>query len=261
MNKEQRARYARHIQLDSIGEQGQERLLASRALVIGMGGLGSPAAMYLATSGVGHLVLSDYDQVELSNLQRQIAHTSADIGRLKTDSARDTLLRLNPTIEVTARGWALEDEELTAEVAAADVVLDCTDNFETRFMLNAACLRAGRPLVSAAAVRMDGQVSVFHPGRGDSPCYRCLYDDAGADGEPCSRVGVFAPLLGIVGSVQAAEALKVLLQAGRTLQGRLLFIDALDMEWRMVRLKRDPACPLCGGQAQTAAASAADASR
>lgn len=247
MSPEQRARYGRHIQLDVIGEAGQRRLLDSRALVIGVGGLGSPAAMYLATSGIGRIVLSDYDQVELSNLQRQIIHTTADVGRLKTDSARDTLARLNPTVEVIAKGWALEDEELDAEVAAADVVLDCSDNFETRFALNRACLRAAKPLVSAAAVRMDGQVSVFHPGRGDSPCYRCLYDDRSSeDGEPCSLVGVFAPLLGIVGSVQAAEAIKVLLEIGTTLRGRLLFIDALDMDWRSVRLRRDPDCPLCG---------------
>ena len=250
MTREQRTRYGRHIQLDVIGEAGQRKLLQSRALIIGMGGLGSPAAMYLATSGVGHLVLSDYDQVELSNLQRQIVHTTADVGRLKTDSARDTLARLNPGIEVSARGWALDGEELAAEVAAADVVLDCSDNFETRFQLNEACLRASRPLVSAAAVRMEGQVSVFHPGHADSPCYRCLYDDRSSeDGEPCSLVGVYAPLLGIVGSVQAAEAIKVLLGIGTTLRGRLLFIDALEMEWRSVRLRRDPACPLCGGTA------------
>ena len=250
MNPEQRARYGRHIQLAHIGEAGQERLLASRALVVGMGGLGSPAAMYLAASGVGHIVLSDYDQVELSNLQRQVAHTTADVGRLKTDSARDSLARLNPTVKVTAKGWALDGEELDEEVAAADVVLDCSDNFETRFQLNSACFRAGRALVSAAAVRMDAQVSVFHPGQGDSPCYRCLYADDGAeDGEPCSLVGVFAPLLGVVGSVQAAEALKVLLGMGRTLQGRLLFIDALEMEWRSVKLRRDPGCPLCGAGA------------
>ena len=249
MDKDQRARYGRHIQLDAIGEAGQERLLASRALVVGMGGLGSPAAMYLACSGVGHIVLSDYDQVELSNLQRQVAHTTADVGRLKTDSARDTLARLNPTIAVTAKGWALEGDVLDDEVSAADVVLDCSDNFETRFQLNDACYRAGKPLVSAAAVRMDAQVSVFHPGRGDSPCYRCLYGNDGADdGEPCSLVGVFAPLLGVVGSLQAAEALKVLLDIGRTLQGRLLFIDALDMDWRSVKLRRDPACALCGQQ-------------
>ena len=247
MNPQQRVRYGRHIQLDAIGESGQRKLLASRALIVGAGGLGSPAAMYLATSGVGHLVLSDYDQVELSNLQRQIVHTTADIGRLKTDSARDTLLRLNPTIEVSALGYALDGEELDQQVAAADVVLDCSDNFETRFQLNAACLRQARPLVSAAAVRMDGQVSVFHPGRGGSPCYRCLYsDESGEDGEPCALVGVFAPLLGIVGSVQAAEAIKVLLGVGRTLEARLLFIDALDMESRTVRLRRDPHCPACG---------------
>ena len=254
MDQDQRARYGRHVQLSPIGEAGQERLLASRALVVGMGGLGSPAAMYLATSGVGHLVLSDYDQVELSNLQRQIAHTTADVGRLKTDSARDTLARLNPTIEVTAKGWALDGDELDEEVAAADVVLDCSDNFETRFQLNDACFRAGTPLVSAAAVRMDAQVSVFRPGRGDSPCYRCLYgEDGGDDGEPCALVGVFAPLLGIAGSVQAAEAIKLLLGLGRSLQGRLLFIDALDMEWRTVRLRRDPDCPLCGGDAAVSA--------
>lgn len=246
MDKQELARYSRHIQLAQIGVSGQERLLAARALVIGLGGLGSPAAMYLAASGVGHLVLSDYDQVELSNLQRQVIHTTADVGRLKAESARDAIARLNPGVRVTAKDWALDGEELMQEVATADVVLDCTDNFQSRFQLNAACHAQGKPLVSGAAVRMEGQVSVFLPGHGDSPCYRCLYSDEGDEGEPCALVGVFAPLLGVIGSVQAAEAIKLLLGAGETLAGRLLFVDALAMEWHTLRLRRDPHCPVCG---------------
>ena len=241
-------RYSRHVRLAEIGEAGQERLNAARVLVVGLGGLGSPAAMYLAASGVGHMVLSDYDVVELSNLQRQIAHRSGDVGRNKVDSARDTLLALNPEIEVTPIHWTLDDD-LDTEIAAATVVVDATDNFESRFALNAACRRQMTPLVSGAAIRMEGQIAVFDPRDPDSPCYRCLYNDDGrAEGEPCVLVGVLAPLLGIIGSVQAAETIKLIAGFGTSLAGRLIVIDAAEMEWRELKLGRDPACPVCGAE-------------
>jgi molybdopterin-synthase adenylyltransferase len=240
-----RQRYARHLLLAPIGEAGQERLLRARVLVVGLGGLGSPVAMYLAASGVGHLVLSDYDHVELSNLQRQIVHGTPDLGRDKVESAREALARLNPRIEITALPLALEGEELEAEVARADVVVDASDNFETRFELNRACWQLATPLVSAAAIRFEAQISVFDPRRDDSPCYRCLYSDESQEGEACSQVGVLAPLLGIVGSVEATEALKLLLGIGESLVGRVLTLDALAMEWRTLRLRPDPQCPVC----------------
>ena len=215
MNERLARRYSRHMRLAEIGEPGQERLNAARVLVVGLGGLGSPVAMYLAASGVGHIVLSDYDAVELSNLQRQIVHRSADVGRAKVESARDTLLALNPEIEVTPLDWALDDD-LDEQVAAA-------------------------------AIRMEGQIAVFDPRDPDSPCYRCLYSDDGrAEGEPCALVGVLAPLLGIVGSVQAAETIKLIAGFGTSLAGRLIALDAVDMEWRELRLPKDPACPVCG---------------
>jgi molybdopterin/thiamine biosynthesis adenylyltransferase len=247
VSPEQEERYSRHIRLAGIGRDGQERLLASRVLIVGMGGLGSPVAMYLAASGVGHLTIADYDQVDLSNLQRQVVHTSADIGRLKVESAREHLLALNPDIRVTPVSRSMDEEELGQELQRADAVVDCSDNFETRFLLNRLCVAAGKPLVSGAAMRMEGQVSVF-PSRGDAPCYRCLYQDEGERGDTCSRIGVFAPLVGIVGSVQAAETVKVLLNLGETLAGRLLLLDVLSMEWRTLHLRRDPDCPVCGGR-------------
>ena len=246
VNEDQQARYSRHILLPGIGESGQERLLGSRALIVGLGGLGSPAAMYLAASGVGELVLSDYDYVELSNLQRQIIHTSADVGRDKVDSARDAIARLNPEISVEALAHALDDEDLEDEVRRADVVVDACDNFETRFQLNEVCWRIGTPLVSGAAVRLEGQVSVFDPRDSESPCFHCLYGDVdAAEGEPCSRIGVLAPLLGVIGSIQATEALKILADFGSRMTGRLVLVDALTMEMHVVRLPKDPKCPVC----------------
>ena len=246
VNEDQQARYSRHILLPGIGESGQKRLLGSRALIIGLGGLGSPAAMYLAASGVGELVLSDYDYVELSNLQRQIIHTSADLGRDKVDSARDAIARLNPEISVEALAHALDDEDLEDEVRRADVVVDACDNFETRFELNEVCWRTGTPLVSGAAVRLEGQVSVFDPRDSESPCFHCLYGDVdAAEGEPCSRIGVLSPLLGIIGSIQATEALKILADFGSRMTGRLVLVDALTMEMHVVRLPKDPKCPVC----------------
>ncbi len=245
MESEIAQRYGRHISLAEIGEAGQKRLSAAQVLIVGLGGLGSPVAMYLAASGIGHLVLSDYDHVELSNLQRQIVHRNEDIGRNKVDSARDTLLALNPGIRISALDRAL-DEDLEAHVAAADVVVDATDNFESRFALNAACWRRRTPLVSGAAIRMEGQIAVFDPRDPESPCYRCLYrDEGGAEGEPCALVGVLAPLLGIIGSVQATETLKLIAGFGTSLAGRLIVLDAASMEWRELRLPKDPACPIC----------------
>jgi adenylyltransferase/sulfurtransferase len=244
LSSAQAERYSRQIQLPQIGASGQQQLLAARALVIGMGGLGAPVAMYLAAAGVGHLVISDYDQVELSNLQRQIIHRNADIGRLKTDSARDHLLALNPDIRITALSHSLADEELQQQVEAADVVIDCSDNFSTRFGLNRLCVASGTPLVSGAGVRMEGQVTVFL-NDGSGPCYHCLYQDNDEQGDSCAQIGVLAPLVGAIGSLQAIETIKLLTGIGESLSGYLLVFDALDMEWRKLRLRRDPDCPTC----------------
>lgn len=245
MDDEQLLRYSRHILLPQVGLEGQQKLLAARVLIVGMGGLGSPLAMYLAAAGIGHLAIADFDHVELSNLQRQIIHRSSDIGRAKVDSARDTLLALNPLIEVTSFQDRMTPEILREQITLADVVADASDNFATRFALNAACVQARKPLVSGAAIRMEGQITVFRADRADSPCYRCLYQDQGETTENCSRLGVLAPLLGIIGSMQAAEVIKVLLNIGTSLQGRVLLLDALSMEWRSVRLSKDPDCPVC----------------
>ncbi len=245
MNEHQRLRYSRQMLLPGFGEAGQTWLLGARVLVVGVGGLGSAVAMYLAAAGVGHLVLSDYDRVDLSNLQRQLAHRNEDVGRLKVDSARDTLLALNPDITVTVIPYVLEDANLEEEVRRCTVVVDACDNFETRFALNRACHRTRVPLISGAAVGMAGQVAVF-PHQGETPCYHCLYQDDGTPGEPCTRIGILAPIVGIIGSVQATETLKWIVGLGDPLVGRLLVLDALAMTWRTLRLKRDPACPICG---------------
>jgi len=245
MTPEQEARYSRHMLLAQMGKEGQEKLLAARVLIVGMGGLGSPVAMYLAASGVGHLVLTDFDVVELSNLQRQIIHHTDDVGENKVASAKAAIHDLNPEVEVSAIPWVLQEDELAREVRAADVVIDACDNFESRFELNAACWRLETPLVSAAAMRMDGQVTVFDSRHPHSPCYRCLYSDESTEGEACSQVGVLAPLLGIVGSIQAAEAMKLIIGMGTPLVGRVLVLDVLDMEWRTLKLRKDPHCPVC----------------
>jgi molybdopterin/thiamine biosynthesis adenylyltransferase len=245
MTPEQEARYSRHMLLAQMGKEGQEKLLAARVLIVGMGGLGSPVAMYLAASGVGHLVLTDFDVVELSNLQRQIIHHTDDVGENKVASAKAAIHDLNPEVEVSAIPWVLQEDELAREVRDADVVIDACDNFESRFELNAACWRLETPLVSAAAMRMDGQVTVFDSRHPHSPCYRCLYSDESTEGEACSQVGVLAPLLGIVGSIQAAEAMKLIIGMGTPLVGRVLVLDVLDMEWRTLKLRKDPHCPVC----------------
>ena len=249
MNDQQLLRYSRHILLDPIGIEGQERFLAARALVIGAGGLGSPAALYLAAAGVGTLALADGDTVDLTNLQRQILHTEASVGRPKAESGRDALQRLNPETRVEVIARRLEGADLEAEVAKADVVLDCCDNFATRHAVNRACVKLGKPLVSGAAVRFDGQISVFDTRQPGAPCYHCLFPE-GEDVEEvrCATMGVFAPLTGIIGTLQAAEALKLLAGCGQTLGGRLLLLDALTMEWRTVRLQKDPGCPVCGSR-------------
>lgn len=247
MDDETLLRYSRQILLPEIDIDGQQRLLESSVAVFGLGGLGSPVALYLAAAGVGRLVLVDFDQVELSNLQRQIIHHTSDLGRLKVDSARDSVHAINPHVRVETVNKVLEGAELAAVVAGVEVVVDGTDNFPTRFALNAACHAARKPLVSGAAIRFEGQVSVYYPGQADSPCYRCLYDDSRGTDETCAQTGVVAPLLGIVGSVQALETLKVLMKIGQVLKGRLLLLDGLKMEWHAMTFQRDPACPVCGG--------------
>lgn len=240
-------RYSRHIMLPQMDYDGQEKLLESRVLILGAGGLGSPVAMYLASSGVGHIVISDFDTVEESNLQRQIMHTEADVGKLKVDSAKETLTALNSHIQITAIPHRLEDEELREQVEAADLVLDTTDNFASRFALNRMCVASKTPLVSGSVIRMEGQISVFRTDVDDSPCYHCLYKEGEELGETCTQNGVLAPAVGIVGGIQAVEAIKVLAGFGDTLAGRLLLMDAFTMEWRTMKLKKDPGCPVCGG--------------
>lgn len=244
MKPQHRARYDRQIRLPAIGEEGQQRLLDARVLVIGMGGLGSPVALYLAAAGVGHLVLSDYDIVEENNLQRQIIHTQDSIGSLKVESARQRLLAINPDIDITCLARELEDAELRAEIRQADAVVDCTDNFPSRFLLNRICWQLKTPLVSGAAIRQEGQVTTFDPRIDDSPCYQCLYSDENVEGATCAMEGVVAPVVGIIGTMQAQETINVLL--GRpALVGALLLLDAQTLQWHRVQLPRDPACPVC----------------
>jgi len=246
MDSDTLLRYSRQILLPQIDIEGQQRLLDGSAAIVGLGGLGSPVAMYLAAAGVGRLVLIDFDVVEISNLQRQIIHTTADLRRPKVESARDRLTALNPGTTIELVNEKLDDAGLDEVIAGVDVVLDGTDNFTTRFAVNRACYRQRKPLVSGAAIRFEGQVSVYHPGREDSPCYQCLYRDVGAVAQTCAETGVVAPLLGIIGSVQALEALKILAGVGTDLTGRLLLLDALSMDWQQMRFKRDPQCTVCG---------------
>jgi adenylyltransferase/sulfurtransferase len=249
LSDEQLLRYSRHILLPEVGIEGQHRLLGSHALVIGVGGLGSPVALYLAASGVGRITLCDHDKVDLTNLQRQIAHDTTTIGLPKVESARGTLRRINPEAEVLTVQERVAGARLEELVERADVVIDATDNFATRHAINRACVRSGKPLVSGAGVRFDGQVAVFDLRRKESPCYHCLFPEEGdLEDMRCAVMGVFAPLVGIIGSVQAAEALKLLAGAGETLTGRLLLLDALSMQWRTVQLKRDPACKVCAAR-------------
>lgn len=247
MNDQQLLRYSRHILLPELGIEGQERLLAARALIIGAGGLGSPAALYLASAGIGTIVLCDGDAVDLTNLQRQIMHQTSSIGLSKAFSGRAALSRINPEVSVIALDQRLEGTAFDEQVCLADVVLDCSDNFETRHALNRACVNHRKPLVSGAAIRFDGQVAAFDLRQPDSPCYNCLFpEDLQAEEVRCAVMGVFAPLVGIVGATQAAEALKIVARCGTSLSGRLLLLDSLRMEWRSISLARDAACAVCG---------------
>jgi adenylyltransferase/sulfurtransferase len=250
LSDEQLLRYSRHILLPEIGIDGQHRLLEAHVLVIGAGGLGSPVSLYLAASGVGRITLCDHDKVDLTNLQRQIVHTTDSIGKAKVSSARDTLARINPEVVVEALPERVEGARLEELVGAADVVVDATDNFGTRHAINRACVKYRKPLVSGAGVRFDGQVAVFDLRRDDSPCYHCLFPEEGDLEEMrCAVMGVFAPLVGIIGSIQAAETLKVIMGVGEPLQARLLLLDSLAMQTRTVKLSKDPACKVCGGRA------------
>lgn len=253
MNDHQLLRYSRHILLDQIGIEGQQALLDAHALIIGAGGLGAPAAMYLAASGVGRLTLVDDDTVDLTNLQRQIIHGTASVGQPKVQSACTALQAINPEVDIIALQERADDARLRELVAGATVVLDCTDNFATRHAINRACVAQKVPLVSGAVIRFDGQVSVFDPRTGRQPCYSCLFpqDQQFAD-EACATMGVLAPLVGVVGAMQAAEALKLIMGIGTSLAGRLLLLDGLHMEWNSMRVQRDAACPVCGAGALSA---------
>ena len=247
MNDQQLLRYSRHLLLDEIGIDGQEKLLAAHALVIGAGGLGSPVALYLASAGIGRITLVDHDTVDLTNLQRQIVHTTARVGQLKAESAKQALAQINPDTEVIALCERADEARLAELVATATVVLDCTDNFATRHAINRACVAARVPLVSGAAIRLDGQVAVFDSRSGDTPCYACLFPpDQQFEEVQCSTMGVFAPLVGIIGTVQAAEALKLVAGIGESLAQRLLLLDARSMEWTSIRTARSADCAVCG---------------
>lgn len=247
MTDEQLLRYSRHILLDALGIEGQERILASHALIIGAGGLGSPAALYLASAGMGKITLVDDDTVDFTNLQRQILHTQSRLGMAKVESGQLALAEINPDIEIIALRQRLGGAALDALVASADIVLDCSDNFATRHAINRACVLHRKPLVSGAAIRFDGQISVYDLRHNDAPCYHCLFPE-GEDVEEgrCAVMGVFAPLTGIIGSMQAAEALKLVAGIGEALSGRLLLLDVLEMAWRTVKFHKDPGCTVCG---------------
>jgi adenylyltransferase/sulfurtransferase len=250
MDDQQLLRYSRHILLNEIGVEGQARIRAATMLVLGAGGLGSPAAFYLASAGVGKIILVDGDKVDLTNLQRQILHTTERIGRPKAVSGEATLAAINPEVEVEPISARVGPEELDALIARVDVVLDCTDNFATRHAVNRACVRHKRPLVSGAAIRFDGQLAVFDLRAPDAPCYACLFPEGEGEDELCSVMGVFAPVTGIIGTLQAAEALKLAAAeagaVGASMSGRLLLFDALEATFRTVRLSRDPQCVVCG---------------
>ncbi|EER59032.1 UBA/THIF-type NAD/FAD binding protein [Acidovorax delafieldii 2AN] len=247
MTDDQLLRYSRHILLDEVGIEGQERILASHALIIGAGGLGSPAALFLGSAGVGHITLVDNDVVDLTNLQRQIAHTTDRVGQPKVESAARAITAINPEVRVTALQARADAALLDALVPQATVVLDCSDNYATRHAVNAACVRHGKPLVAGAVIRFDGQMTVVDPREASSPCYACVFPpDAAFEEVQCSTMGVLAPLVGVVGAMQAAEALKLLAGAGPSLAGRLLMLDGRSMEWNTMHLQRRPDCPVCG---------------
>ena len=247
MTDDQLLRYSRHILLDEVGIEGQERILAAHALVIGAGGLGSPVALYLGSAGVGRITLVDHDVVDLTNLQRQIAHTTQRVGQPKVASAAQAVQAINPDVQVTALQERVDAQRLHALVQEATVVLDCSDNYATRQAVNAACVRLGKPLVAGAVIRFDAQITVIDPREPGTPCYACLFDPAAQFEEvACSTMGVFAPLVGVVGALQATEALKLVAGVGASLTGRLLMLDGRSMEWSSLRTARNPACPVCG---------------
>lgn len=246
MNDQQLLRYSRHILLPEIDVEGQEKLTRSHVLIIGMGGLGSPAAMYLAASGVGKITICDDDQVDLTNLQRQIIHRTESIGLAKVDSAKQTLHQINPEITIHAINRRVASAELRSLVENVDGVIDASDNFATRHQINAACIEYKKPLISGAVTRFTGQVIVFDLRNDDSPCYHCLYPDEGeSEDMPCTVMGVFSPLVGIIGCIQAAETIKTLLNIGNNLNGRLLRLDGLTMQWQVANLHKDPHCSIC----------------
>jgi molybdopterin-synthase adenylyltransferase len=254
VNDQQLLRYSRHILLPEIGIEGQERLRAASALIIGAGGLGSPAALYLAAAGIGRLTLADSDQVDLTNLQRQILYRTDSVGARKVEAARAALLSINPEVNTVGLDKRVDGKDVASLVAQADVVLDCSDNFPTRHALNRACVQHAKPLVAGAAIRFDAQLMVFDLRRADAPCYACLFPEDGEIEEvQCSVMGVFAPLTGVVGAMQAGEAIKLLAGAGESLSGRLVMFDAKAADWRSVRVKRDPACLVCSRRANTGA--------
>lgn len=247
MNDNQLLRYSRHILLPQIEYEGQEKLTQSHALIVGAGGLGSPVALYLAASGVGQLTICDYDEVDLTNLQRQIIHTTQSVGINKAVSAQEALYEINPEVDVKTVKQKSTKEEMVALVKAADVVIDCSDNFATRYALNRICYAEKKPLVSGAAVRFEGQITVFDFRHADTPCYSCLFPESDDNQEQrCAENGVFSPLVGMIGTGQAAEALKCLMNIGETLEGRLLMLDALSAEWRTIKFAKNAACRVCG---------------
>ena len=248
MNDEQLLRYSRQIMLPQIDVEGQQKLFDAHVLIIGIGGLGSPAAIYLTAAGIGTLTLVDFDRVELTNLQRQIVHHQADIEQYKVASAKRNLLRINPTIKIHTVDSRPDHDSLSELVKQADVVIDASDNYETRFAVNSTCVTHRIPLVSGAAIRFEGQISVFDKRSNSSPCYNCLYPASGDEEETCSENGILAPVVGIIGSMQALEAIKLICGIGEPLVGRVLIFDALTMNWRSMQLKQDPACPICGEQ-------------
>ena len=253
MNDDQLLRYSRHILLDEVGVEGQQRLLDSHALVVGAGGLGSPVALYLGTAGVGRITIVDHDAVDLTNLQRQIAHNLERVGHPKAESARDAIAAINPEVLVRPLVLRADAQELDELVRGADVVVDCCDNFATRHAINRACFAHGKPLVSGAAIRFDGQVSVFDARSASSPCYACVFPpDQSFEETRCAVMGVFAPLVGIIGAMQASEALRLLTGVGTSLAGRLQMLDGRTMEWTEMRVRRDPACRVCGARAAAA---------
>lgn len=248
MNDEQLLRYSRQIMLPQVDVAGQQKLIAAHVLVIGIGGLGSPAAIYLAAAGVGTLTLVDFDRVELTNLQRQIVHHTDDIDAYKVNSAKRNLLKINPGVQINTVNTRPDVPTLRELVEQADVVIDASDNYATRFAVNSACVALKRPLVSGAAIRFEGQISVFDNRSGNNPCYNCLYPGSGDEEENCTENGVLAPVVGVIGSMQALETLKLICGIGEPLSGRLLILDALSMSWRSMRLKKDPECPVCAQQ-------------